>query len=180
LIFVTAKKKVRAKMGADLYIEKLPDETRRGGFEVSEEAVQSGYFRDCYNPYGLFWVMRATLGDKDVSWGLSWWVLVGDDDNGGYARPDLFERNEEGCTAMKVEGVKIWHAELKPLIEKFCKRKVLYTEDNHKLDEKTKKYVGVKKKIDPKEIAEYRRWAKSLLTFMEIAIQNNSRITFSV
>lgn len=49
-------------MGADLYILALPSEPQIGGFEVSENAVNAGYFRDCYNKYGLF----ARLG-------LSWW-----------------------------------------------------------------------------------------------------------
>jgi hypothetical protein len=57
-------------MGADLYISSLPDEDRKGGFEVSEAAVRSGYFRDSYGGWGLFSIMTATLGET-----ISWWHI---------------------------------------------------------------------------------------------------------
>jgi hypothetical protein len=41
----------------------MPREGQIRGFEVSKDAVKSGYFRDCYNPHGLFWNL-----------GLSWWT----------------------------------------------------------------------------------------------------------
>ena len=53
-------------MGADLYIKDMNRESQYRGFEVSKEAVEVGYFRDCYNDGGLF----SNLG-------LSWWELAG-------------------------------------------------------------------------------------------------------
>jgi len=89
-------------MGADLYIEKMPRDAQYLGFEVSEKAVDLGYFRDCYNSSGLLAVMSATLDEA-----FSWW--------GTADRKDLF--NNEG--EMTVEGAKKWLAELEPHITKF-------------------------------------------------------------
>ena len=52
-------------MGADLYIKKMDREEQYHGFEVSEHAVSTGYFRDCYNEGGLFYHLK-----------LSWWGLA--------------------------------------------------------------------------------------------------------
>ena len=52
-------------MGADLYIKDMERESQICGFEVSVDAVDNGYFRDCYNDSGLF----AQLG-------LSWWETM--------------------------------------------------------------------------------------------------------
>ncbi len=166
-------------MGADLTIENKPSEKMLGGFEVSDKAVKSGYFRDCYNPYGLFWVMRTTLKlDSDK---LSWWILTSRDtkDTEKYERADLFER-DDNCTVMTVEGVKVWLAELEPIVEQFLNAKVLITDVQGKYDPKTHRSAVVLKRIAWEKRAEYYRWAKSLLTFLKIAIKCESRIRFSV
>ena len=41
------------------------------GFEVSDRAVNLGYFRDCYNEGGLFAVMSKTLNET-----ISWWQMA--------------------------------------------------------------------------------------------------------
>lgn len=99
-------------MGADLYINSLPDEGRRGGFEVSEEAVRSGYFRDAYNCWGLFSVMSATLDEE-----ISWWQIS--------RRTELFSDTEESFD-MTPEGCKIFWEEMKPKIREFLGREKLY------------------------------------------------------
>lgn len=78
-------------MGADLYIKNMDREPQYTGFEVSERAVDLGYFRDCYNSYGLFAVMSEVFHKR-----FSWWLLV---DN----RKELFDKNGN----MKVKSVKI-------------------------------------------------------------------------
>lgn len=50
-------------MGADIYIKKLKPPIL--GFELSDKAVELGYFRDAYNSRGLF----SQLG-------ISWWQLM--------------------------------------------------------------------------------------------------------
>jgi hypothetical protein len=55
-------------MGADLYIKNLPREGQYLGFEVSEKAVKAGYFRDCYNPGGLFAFLSANLDESFFWW----------------------------------------------------------------------------------------------------------------
>lgn len=49
-------------MGADLYIKNMDRDKQKLGFELSEKAVDAGYFRDCYSPSGLFYKLK-----------LSWW-----------------------------------------------------------------------------------------------------------
>lgn len=57
-------------MGADLYIKKLDREKQYLGFEVSQKAVDSGYFRDCYNDGGLFAHLGTATGEQ-----FSWWAF---------------------------------------------------------------------------------------------------------
>ena len=149
------------KMGADLYIMKLPDETRRGGFEVSDEAVKSGYFRDCYNSYGLFGIMTHTLGES-----ISWWQTAD--------RKELFTEDEEHGLVMTPNGVKIWLKEVKELVSKFKKCKEL----------KRGEYLGDKKweeiPLKKNEYQEYFDWADKLVMFLEIASKLDSGIIWSV
>lgn len=80
-------------MGADLYIKGLSQ--RHYGFEVSKNAVSNGYFRDCYNGYGLFSRLSHNQ-DKNFSW----WQTAD--------RKELFYKNGN----MKVSGAKILLAEI--------------------------------------------------------------------
>lgn len=148
-------------MGADLYIVNTDPRTRRGGFEVSQEAVDSGYFRDCYNSFGLFGVMSETL-DKTISW----WQTS---DKKGW-----FRRDQNEGLVMTVEGVKQWKKVLFPLIDSFLAAKVLYRREY--IDSKHSNKVN----IATKDYAEYRRWANLLKRFIETAIALNSEIVWSV
>jgi hypothetical protein len=59
-------------MGADLYIKDMPRKRQYTGYVCKPKV---GYFRDAYNPWGLFWNMK-----------LSWWQTyetfkLGDNDS---------------------------------------------------------------------------------------------------
>ena len=156
-------------MGADLYIKDFPYTHR--GFEVSERAVKSGYFRDCYNQYGLFAVVSATL--KNVE--LSWWRTVD--------RKELFTKEGD----MTVEGAKIFLAELTPIFKKFkkrktvCTRELIFDKPRQINQDGTRKYTyKYKQNGDKEKIEEYRQWADNLLTFLTLAIDNNKQIEWSV
>ena len=57
-------------MGADLYIKKMPRGPQYTGFELSDRAIDLGYFRDCYNQHGLFAFLSKRTGEE-----LSWWQM---------------------------------------------------------------------------------------------------------
>jgi hypothetical protein len=146
-------------MGADLYIDNLPRENQIRGFEVSKDAVEAGYFRDCYNGGGLFAVINASSGHSD----LSWWQTV--------KRKDLFDA-ETG--KMTVEGTKKWLAELKPIIAEFKALPVLYLHDYDMV-----KHCSIRgDKVKHKK--EYYDWVDLFVGFLEKAIELKSTITFSV
>jgi hypothetical protein len=72
-------------MGADLYIRNMPREPQVRGPEVSPEAVEVGYFRDCYNAHGLFAFLGEQTGECR-----SWWRLLEERelfDGEGYMTP---------------------------------------------------------------------------------------------
>ena len=159
-------------MGADLYVKKMDRENQYRGFEVSQDAVDSGYFRDCYNSYGLFQVMSATLGES-----LSWWQIANEE--------HLFRQDDEDGAVMTVEGIKLWKEKMFPLLKQFKNRKVLYRSE----------YIGgienfstnwanpkchKKIKIQPEKVKEYHDWANLLINFIELAEKNNSEIIWSV
>lgn len=157
-------------MGADLYIKDMDRESQYRGFEVSQDAVDVGYFRDCYNSGGLFAIMGATLGET-----ISWWQFS--------KEQDMFREDEEEGLLMTVKGVKIWKEKMIPLLKQFMNRKVLYR----------KEYVGKnfphdwhnpkshkKIRLEEKEVEEYHDWAKMLLNFIELAETHNSEIIWSV
>jgi len=145
-------------MGADLYIEKLDDTRTYGGFEVSLEAVNDGYFRDCYNGIGLFSVISANLGIT-----LSWWQTRD--------RKGFFNKN--GC--MTVAGAKKWLAELEPIAVKFKKLSKLYRSEYN-----MKKKCSEKDIKNPLDKKEYHEWMDLLLNFLKIAIKLKSPIIWSV
>jgi hypothetical protein len=148
-------------MGADLYIKKTDEKTRRGGFEVSEKAVDSGYFRDCYNGRGLFSVISANVPNVE----LSWWQTKD--------RKELFCK---GSNEMSIAGIKKLLAELKPIVEKFKKLNCLYYSE---YNVKTRKhYKG--KKMEDTQFLFYHDWADLLIRFLELAIEKKSCIIWSV
>ena len=141
-------------MGADLYIKNMDRESQYRGFEVSDEAVAVGYFRDSYNNRGLFAVMSSTLNET-----VSWWKM---------AREVGLNENY----VLSLVEVKIWKKMILPLLEQFQKTNKLYYKD----------YDDAKKKLikDPKEIKEYHDWAGKLIRFIELAIEKKSGIIWSV
>jgi hypothetical protein len=140
-------------MGADLYIEKMDREKQYLGFEVSDKAVNAGYFRDCYNSGGLFAVMSKTLNQT-----VSWWKMA-----------DEVGLNKKGI--LPFTKIQKWKEKMLLLIEEFKKQDTLYYDD----------YVAkTKKKINKKEIKEYYNWADRLMKFINIAIEKKSGIIWSV
>ena len=139
-------------MGADLYIEKMDREKQYRGFEVSDEAVEAGYFRDCYNSSGLFAVMSETLDRK-----VSWWLMA-----------NQVGLNKKGV--LPLANVKVWKAAMQPIIKEFISRPVLYYKD----------YEKGKTEIPAKDAQEYRDWARRLERLMELAIEKESGIIWSV
>jgi len=150
-------------MGADLYIQSLPDKTRRGGFEVSEEAVKSGYFRDCYNSWGLFAIMSSTLGET-----ISWWQISD--------RKEWFKRNDDGLF-MTPEGCKAFFKWIKPKLEKFIKSPTLYRDEYRGTwdDGPTKVKIGKKK-----DIQDVKNHAELFLKFYRYACELGSSVRWSV
>lgn len=138
-------------MGADLYIKDMDREQQYRGFEVSPDAVDSGYFRDCYNEGGLF----AQLG-------LSWWQLVGNAELG-------LNVNEE-CE-MEPEQLKFFRTIVEDAYKKWaekCKKQKTITV-----------YKG-QTKITPVYIKEYTDWYNLLIAFLDKAIELKSNVIFSV
>ena len=149
-------------MGADLYIKNLPKDKQITGFEVSDEARASGYFRDCYNEGGLFAVISSNTGNE-----LSWWATA--------SRKSLFKQiDDEFC--MTVKGAEQWLAELKPIINAFVKLPSLY----YSVYNVTTHGYDKGKDIEDSEVKEYRKWAKGLIKFLELAIKLKSPIIWSV
>ena len=148
-------------MGADLYINSLPDETRRGGFEVSKEAVKSGYFRDCYNGWGLFAIMSATLDET-----ISWWQIF-------YKKKWFSTKNNSTMTS---KGCKKFWEWMEPKIEKFLKKRKFYRYDYEK-------WGGdpIKKEItEPDDIAAIKEHAKLFREFYKYAIELKSTVDWFV
>ena len=146
-------KERKNKMGADLYIEKMDREGQYFGFEVSDRAIEAGYFRDCYNNFGLFSVMSNTLNET-----ISWWKMA---DEVGLKKGIL-----------PFEKVKEWKKRMFSLLEKFNKQTKIY---HANYETKAKDKIN-----DPKEIKEYHAWADKLMRFIDLAIEKESGIIWSV
>ena len=137
-------------MGADLYIKKMNRKNQYRGFEVSQEAVDVGYFRDCYNSGGLFAVLSANLDNE-----YSWWKLSADkkeiwfDKNG-----DLNEYGQIELLGM-IEKAK---SELQK------KKEIFYG-------------CGENGKADKKE---YLGWCDLLINFLKLAIKKGSPVIWSI
>ena len=115
-------------MGADLYIKNLPREAQYAGFEVSNDAVKAGYFRDCYNPSGLFWVLRDNLEEKD----LSWWRLSD--------KKDWFTQDKDRGRVMHIDGVKAFRRFVLSVRTKFNKLEK-YVKSSVPMKKKEVKYI---------------------------------------
>ncbi len=141
-------------MGADLYIKNMERQKQYLGFEVSDKAINLGYFRDCYNNGGLFAVMSQTLNKT-----ISWWKMS-----------DEIGLNKNGV--LPFTKVKKWKETMFPLLEEFKKHTDLYYKD-YKTDSN-------KKIEDQKQIKEYHNWADKLMKFIDLAIEKKSGIIWSV
>ena len=164
-------------MGADLYIKNLDRQKQYTGFEVSERAVDVGYFRDCYNSYGLFAIMSENLGEL-----YSWWQTYRE-------RKELFRKNND--SQMTVSGAKKWLAELEPAIERFKKvkkmrAKIYDFEANQKRQKETGKMGGLDdiiykrvalKNEEQKDMIEH---GELLIRFLKLEIKLRSPIIWSV
>lgn len=142
-------------MGADLYIDKLPKEAQIRGFEVSQDAVKAGYFRDCYNSGGLFAVLSAS-GVAD----LSWWQLSREHET------DWFDQSGR----MTVKGAN----EFRQLLF-VAKLKLQRTPTLYQMT-----YDGKCTKLTGKARKEYVEWLDLLLKFLDLAIEKQSLILWSV
>jgi hypothetical protein len=142
-------------MGADLYITKLERQKQYRGFEVSKEAVEVGYFRDCYNDYGLFpFIKNNTKIDP------SWWQL---------SREKKWF-NKEG------NMIKKGAIEFLEYITN-CKLELLRRKKPYIF----KSYDGTENRLmTKKEIEEYSNWLELLITFLNTATKLKSTIIWSV
>ena len=144
-------------MGADLYL--LDREVPILGFEVSDKAVEAGYFSDCYNSWGLFAIMSKTLDET-----ISWWQTS--------SREELFRRDQDGRLVMTIKGVNQWFGEMFPKVKKFIEAKTLYRNDGYG-SEKTVKV----KNVDAQQMKEH---AQLFLKFITLARDSQSEIHWSV
>jgi len=147
-------------MGADLYILKMEREKQYRGFEVSKDAVDAGYFRDCYNSNGLFSFLNANSGMKQQ---FSWWQLS---DKKGW-----FDEDPEWGKVMNVNGAKKFLSILEKAQKKISAKADLYREDWN-----TKGKV----KLTENQSKEYEEWLGFLISFLRLAIKQKSPIGWSV
>lgn len=148
-------------MGADLYIHTMPRKAQYLGFEVSRDAVKVGYFRDCYNSWGLFSIMSGTLGEN-----FSWWNTL--------ERTELF--GEIGKDkVMTPEGVKIFWEGIEPKIREFIKRKTYYRSEY--VSRNKYKKIKITKNDDIKAIREH---AELFARFHVLAVELGSPVIWSV
>jgi len=128
------------------------------GFEVSKRAVDSGYFRDCYNSYGLFNFLRTNLNEE-----FSWWQFAGN--------KRWFDKDNNMTVWGTIRFKRIFDSakiELEALTD--------YYLDVH--DFNTNK--DIRKKLKKKEIKEYKDWLNLLISFLNLAIERKSKIIWSV
>lgn len=162
-------------MGADLTICKL-EATARGGWEVSSEAVESGYFRDCYNPGGLFAFLTLNTGKS-----FSWWQMTSENKH-------WFSKRDRRLMAKFVPEFKKKIASVEKKIDKM---EVGY----YKVGDYDPEYAKIeggefpqpwgwgtyKKKAMSKEDLEfYKKWYNNLIKFCDRAIELKSGIFWSV
>lgn len=148
-------------MGADLTINKLyaKNSGTTGGFEVSDEAVEKGYFRDCYNEGGLFAVLSVNLGKT-----YSWWQMNG--------RKGWFNKGD-----MTKKGIKAWLAEMTEARDKFLAIEKPVWPGGYDIE---KRAFTKGKEMTLKDRGEYQAWIKRLVRFIEIAIETKDTIHWSV
>jgi len=162
-------------MGADLYIKNMDREAQYRGFEVSPDAVKAGYFRDCYNSFGLLGVVAATncypeSVDYNAKPYFSWWATY-------RTYQDWFRKDENDGLIMTVEGVKQWKKKILPELKQFLKANKIYHSECNIEDDR---FVYNLKELPVTDIEEYRNWAQLLIDFIDLAIKKDSEIIWAV
>lgn len=151
-------------MGADLYIKNMEREAQYTGYEVSERAVNIGYFRDCYNPGGLFAFLTANLSET-----YSWWTFRKQFDK--YFTDD----DGDGDKDMNVEGCKEFLKIIMNAKSKIEKKDKLYLEE-WSIDDPEDKSVP----LTEQQVKEYKEWLDLLIKFLNLAIEVKSPVIWSV
>ena len=153
-------------MGCDLYIKDLPREAQYTGFEVSQESVNVGYFRDCYNSSGLFSWLTDNTGME-----FSWWQLTEE------KKDDWFRDDEEEGMLLTVRGAKEF-LNLLNIAESIMVKQHSYFKKN--LEIKNGKPFYKEEKQTDEEAMKYYEWFGLLLQFLNTAIKRKSEVIWSV
>ena len=168
-------------MGADLYIRDMDKTKQITGFEVSWKAVKSGYFRDCYNDWGLFNFFRSNTGKE-----YSWWQFQKNKE--WFAKLKDADGDEEDM--MTPKGAELFLKiidDARHIIEK--KKKLIMLIVNFEETELLRKagkikdvaeWVRTEKVLTKKEAKEYKDWMYMLIMFLQLAIELQSPIIWSV
>jgi hypothetical protein len=146
-------------MGADLYIKNMPRDAQYTGFEVSKRAVEVGYFRDCYNPTGLFNFVGSNTRYKP-----SWWQF--------HREQKWFDKFGD----MTVAGARKFLALARCWKVELSKRHEFWLDS---WDQEGKN-VGKQYAVTGGQIIEYFNWLDLLIAFLELAIKCKSKIEWSV
>jgi hypothetical protein len=147
-------------MGADLYITKMDRQAQYTGFEVSKRAQQLGYFRDCYNDYGLFNFIRS-----NTTHDLSWWQLA--------RNKEWFNKQEN----MTVKGAKEFLAIIQNAQDQLKNKKTYKLEVT---DYENGELIDRIETLKPDEIEYFKEWLQLLIDFLQLAIKKDSTIIWSV
>lgn len=159
-------------MGADLYIKTMEREKQYRGFEVSKEAVDVGYFRDCYNPNGLMNFLRSNVEGE-----FSWWKWA-NEKRGEWLRDDP----DEGLI-MTVKGAIEFRAEMLKARNKInAKEELRMRRDvfEKRAGDTTKQFYENYDPMTEKEVKEYKDWLDLLIKFLSLAIDQESEIIWCV
>jgi hypothetical protein len=148
--------------GADLYIAKMDRESQYCGWEVSQQAAETGYFRDCYNSGGLFAILTANLKDQ-----YNWWVLSTEYKDKWF--------NKQG--KMTPKGADEFLKMMLKARDEFSKlEKPIMKNTNYK----NSKAVKTVKPMSKAEIKEYTDWLNNLIFVLMKAVELKSNIIWSV
>ena len=156
-------------MGADLYIINMDRKKQYLGFEISQKAIDAGYFRDCYNDYGLFNYIRSNTSEELKS-KFSWWQMC---DNKAW-----FNKSGNMTTkgAIKfLQLVKKAKAEIDKKDEHILN---IFDPEATKMNFRDMKYKLLK--LGKKEDEEFQKHLSFLIQFLVKSIELESNILWSV
>ena len=163
-------------MGADLYIEKLEREGQSVGFELSKKAVDVGYFRDCYNSFGLFPFINM---NSDLREQFSWWQFSD--------KKNWFCKTEDG-SVMTLSGAKKFLRLVRKAQKNIRKKRKLFREtvDYSKLRrldltlDSAMDSATVITELTSEEKIEMLDRLNLLIRFLQLAVKQKSTILWSV